>query len=223
MTGLKAPAIVSQWMIDKCNRMMIHENSACPSILGVILAGGQSSRMGQEKAFVLLQGRPLIAHVVGRFQPQVGVLAINANGDPSRFNSSGVDIFPDETEERLGPFAGISSALAYAAKNGFTHVATVPVDAPFLPDDLVARLVSGTDGSSPAIALSTRGPEPLFALWPVVWMARVAAFLEAGGRAPIRFLKDVPHSEISFETQPDGPDPFLNLNTPQDILLANPA
>src|SRR4051794_1376287 len=110
------------------------------AVLGVILAGGLSSRMGREKAFVALGGRPLLAHVVERFGPQVDALALNANGDPGRFAPFGLPVEPDRHGENPGPLAGISVAISLARRGGYDLVATCPSDAPFLPLDAVARL-----------------------------------------------------------------------------------
>jgi len=95
-------------------------------VLGVIIAGGKSSRMGQEKALMAWQGKPLIAHVVERLVPQVEALAINANGDTRRFGFLGLPVFPDELNDIHTPLAGLHAALAGAANNSFDAVLTVP-------------------------------------------------------------------------------------------------
>jgi molybdenum cofactor guanylyltransferase len=110
------------------------------AIAGVVLAGGRSSRMGVEKALVDFAGRPMLAHVLARFAPQVMALAINANGDPARFAAFGAPVIADLAPDQPGPLAGIAAALAWAQAHGCSRVATVPCDAPFLPRDLVARL-----------------------------------------------------------------------------------
>ena len=108
-------------------------------VLGIIIAGGQSRRMGgREKAFVLLDGVRLVERVISRIAFQVDAVVINANGDPLRFASFGHDVIPDEIEVGT-PLAGLHAAIAQGAVEGFDAVLTVPSDTPFLPLDLVAR------------------------------------------------------------------------------------
>jgi molybdenum cofactor guanylyltransferase len=190
------------------------------AVLGVILAGGLSSRMGREKAFVELGGRPLLAHVVGRFGPQVDALALNANGDPGRFAPFGLPVEPDRHGENPGPLAGISVAISLARRGGYDLVATCPSDAPFLPLDAVARL---RDALGPevdaAVASGPEGLEPLFGLWRVRAGAAVETALAEGRRAVHRVLAQVAHRTVAFPAG-HGPDPFSNLNTPEDLAAA---
>ena len=189
--------------------------------LGVILAGGRSTRMGTEKALLPIAGASLITHVVSRFAPQVGRLVINANGDPARFAALGLAVIGDcstgEQEfEYQGPLAGIAAALALAARSGFPHVATVPVDAPLLPLDLVERLAAGGSDDEIASAAGVNGIEPLFALWPTSLAPAVDAALAAGERAVRRLVEGLPHRLVAFTWEASEASPFLNLNTPAD-------
>src|SRR5689334_18769900 len=109
--------------------------SGPPPILGVVIAGGLSSRMGREKALISLAGKPLLAHVLERFRPQVDCVALNANGDPSRFAAFALEVAPDRHADHPGPLAGLAAALHLALSRGYELVATAPSDAPFLPLD----------------------------------------------------------------------------------------
>ena len=74
----------------------------------VILAGGLSSRMGGgDKVLLELNGQPLLAHVIARLAPQVGPLAISANGDPARFARFGLPVLADSLPDFPGPLAGV--------------------------------------------------------------------------------------------------------------------
>jgi molybdenum cofactor guanylyltransferase len=109
-------------------------------VLGVIIAGGKSSRMlGREKAFLKLANVPLIERVSSRIRFQVHAIAINANGDVSRFASLGVPVIQDAVALH-SPLAGIHAAISYGASHGYDSVLTVPSDTPLLPLDLVERL-----------------------------------------------------------------------------------
>jgi molybdopterin-guanine dinucleotide biosynthesis protein A len=186
-------------------------------IFGVILAGGQARRMGgADKAFVPLAGRPLVAHVLDRLEPQVERLLISANGDPSRFASLGNPVIPDAAPQ--GPLSGVLAALTQAARLGATHLVSSPVDTPFRPGDLVPRLLLAAEASPEglAIARTADGDHPTTALWPVSLAPSLAAYLAEGGAKVTRF------TEAHHAAHADFPDAcaFMNLNTPEDLGIA---
>jgi molybdenum cofactor guanylyltransferase len=185
-------------------------------IFGVILAGGESRRMGRDKAFVALAGRPLISHVLDRLEPQVETVMISANGDPSRFAALGCPVVTDAHAQ--GPLSGIHAALVQAASLGATHLVSTPVDTPFLPGDLVPQLLLASESSPAGLALATdtTGDHPATALWPVALASALAAFLASGEAKVIRF------TEVHQAARARFPDPraFLNLNTPKDLAAA---
>lgn len=185
-------------------------------ILGVILAGGEGRRMGADKALVALAGRPLIAHVLDRLEPQVERVLISANGDASRFAGFGCPVVADAAPQ--GPLSGVLSALSVAADQGATHVVSTPVDTPFLPGDLVPQLLLAAEGSVEGLAFAAdaTGDHPATALWPVALAPDLAAFLAEGQAKVTRFTAAHGATRAVF------PDPraFLNLNTPEDLAAA---
>lgn len=190
---------------------------------GVILAGGQARRMGGgDKGLLLLAGRPILAHVIDRFAPQVAALALNANGDPDRFAGFGLPVLPDPVPGRPGPLAGILAAMDWAAARGSEAVVTVAADTPFFPRDLVARLVAAAHGG----AAFAESPEdggrmrahPTFGLWPVSRRAAVQAAIAAGNLRVGAFAAALGAGRASFAAGP--PDPFFNINTAEDLALA---
>ncbi len=184
-------------------------------MLGVVLAGGRSARMGREKAFVPLRGRPLLAHVLERFSPQVGRVALNANGDPARFAAFGCAVLPDEVTD-AGPLAGIVAGLRHAAAEQWEAIATCPSDAPCLPLGLVERLWAGLGHGEAVCVRTAAGLEPLFALWRAGTLPTAERALHQGRLA----VRDV-LAELGFSTV-DWPDsaPFANLNTPEELARA---
>lgn len=128
---------------------------------GVIIAGGRSTRMGREKALIELRGKPVIGRIIARVGPQVGRLAINANGDAGRYAGFGLPVIPDKVEAGT-PLSGLHAALAWAEAEECEAVLTVPSDSPFLPHDLVARLM----GEGAAVAVSGGQAHYLTGLWP---------------------------------------------------------
>lgn len=110
-------------------------------VAGLILAGGQAQRMGGvDKGLQLLNGKPLVQHVIERVAPQVDGLWVSANRHLGAYQSFGYPVFSDEVIfQGMGPLAGIAS-FAEHIPEAFTHVQIVPCDTPFLPLDMCARL-----------------------------------------------------------------------------------
>ena len=189
-------------------------------IAGAVLAGGRSSRMGATKAFALLAGRPLLAHVLDRLRPQTARVYLNARDVSDRWRAFGCPLVEDPPEWRGdGPLAGIAAALARAAAEGFAWLATAPCDAPFLPLDLVRRLAEPiVFGALAAVAVGPGGLEPLFALWPVAAVGRIEAAL-AGSAGPSRVVQEMDAARVSFGSSAEI-DPFANLNTPEELAAA---
>jgi molybdopterin-guanine dinucleotide biosynthesis protein A len=124
--------------------------TASKPIVGVLLAGGKSQRMGGGDKVAPLGGRPLISHAAARLKPQVANLIINANGEASRFAAFHQSVVADSIADFAGPLAGIHAGLSWTQANrpGTTRIVTVAADTPFIPTDLVERFL-GTLGNRP--------------------------------------------------------------------------
>lgn len=190
-------------------------------IFGVILAGGEGRRMGgADKALLPFAGRRLLDHVQDRFAPQVEALALSANGDAARFDGRGLPVLPDD--RRLGPLSGVLAGLRWAAGHGTQAIVTVPVDAPFLPCDLVPRLTlaAETSRSGLAVAQCGRRLHPTFGLWPVALIAPLAGFLASGVNPKVMDFAAA-HDAAAADFADDGA--FANLNSPEDLTRAEAA
>lgn len=193
-----------------------------PGTAGIILAGGRSSRMGgAEKSLATLGGRPLIAHAIDRLRPQVSWLALNANGDPRRFGDLGLPVLADGIPDFPGPLAGILAGMRWAAVHGCETVASVAVDTPFFPTDLVARLSAARahPSNGPALAASGGRLHPVFGLWPVALADDLDAFLRKGETFRVgEFARRCACIAVPFD---EGPaDPFFNVNRLEDLAVA---
>jgi len=184
-------------------------------ILGLILAGGRSERMGQDKTLVELAGRPMLAHVCDRFGPQVDALILNSNAAPSQFQHSHLPLLPDEGES-MGPLSGLLAGLTYARARGAQWLALVPIDAPLLPRDLIPRLLAAIGQNDVAIARSTH-IEPMFSLWSCRAEAQIRRRAETGERALYRIAADLRHVYVDFESD----EGFLNVNTQEELARAH--
>lgn len=171
---------------------------------------------GADKALVALAGRPLIAHVLDRLEPQVERVLVSANGDAARFAGFGCPVVADAASQ--GPLSGVLAALTVAAGMGATHIVSTPVDTPFLPGDLVPQLLLAAEGSLGGLALAAdaTGDHPATALWPVDLAPALAAYLAAGEAKVTRFT-DAHHAARAVFPDPRA---FLNLNTTEDLAAA---
>ena len=184
------------------------------AVTGVVLAGGQGSRMGGiDKGLVAFRGRPLVAHVIDRLRPQVDAILVNANRNPEAYGAFGHPVISDEIAGFAGPLAGFERGLAHAATD---LVVTVPCDSPFLPADLVARLRSALEASQADLAVARTGdqPHPVFCLMRRSVHQSLLAFLGAGERKIDRWYAQLPRVEVSFD---DAPDAFANINTTGEL------
>ncbi|OPF95199.1 molybdenum cofactor guanylyltransferase MobA [Rhodopseudomonas palustris] len=190
----------------------------------VILAGGLARRMGGgDKPLRAVAGRPLLARVIERLQPQCRALALNANGDPARFAPFGLPVIADSVQGFPGPLAGVLAALDWAAaqQSDATCVLTAPGDCPFLPHDLVARLNEARLAEAAEIAVAASGGHlhPVIALWPVALRdALRTALFEDDIRKVERFTARYPRAVVEWPVTPF--DPFFNANTPEDVAEA---
>ncbi|MFC3571517.1 molybdenum cofactor guanylyltransferase MobA [Paracoccus sp. TOH] len=190
----------------------------------VILAGGLSTRMGGgNKALRMLAGETLLARVIARIGPQCGALAINANGDPEQFAAYGLPVIADGFAGFAGPLAGVLAGMDWAAAAGAESVVSVSVDTPFLPEDLVHRLREARGRSGLAIAASPDESgrlrdHPTCGLWPVALAGALRAALESGLHRIGQFAAAYDPGRAVFDSRPV--DPFLNLNTPEDLARA---
>jgi molybdopterin-guanine dinucleotide biosynthesis protein A len=188
-----------------------------PSVTGVVLAGGQGRRMGSvDKGLALLLGRPMAAHVIERFAPQVDEILINANRNMTEYMALGHAVIPDAIGGYAGPLAGLHVGLTHAAH---PLVATVPCDSPFLPHDLVARLSSALSDSAAdiAVARTFEQPHPVFAVVRRGVLPHLTQFLQEGGRKIDAWYATLKAIEVAFDDQADA---FRNINTADELKQA---
>jgi molybdenum cofactor guanylyltransferase len=189
-------------------------------ILGAIIAGGQSTRMGgHEKSFLDLAGTTLLERTLSRLRFQVDEVVINANGDASRFAATGVMVVEDILTDVGTPLAGLQAALYYGAAKGFDAVVTVPSDAPFLPLDLVQRLLEGGEVTGAAIARSGGQDHYLTGIWTTAMAKPLGRLIETEGLKRVQdFVTRAKAEKVVWAAVPH--DPFFNINTPEDLAVA---
>lgn len=194
------------------------------AIVGVLLAGGLSRRMGGgDKCLRMLGGRTVLERIIDRVRPQVTHLALNANGDPDRFADTGLPVVADTVEGYAGPLAGVLAGLEWTAQNhpDCRWIASFPTDAPFLPRDLVPRMMERVraSGADMACAVSDGRAHPVVGLWPV----RLAddlrrAMVDEALRKVDIWTGRYRLEQVAFPAAPI--DPFFNTNRPEDLEQA---
>jgi len=184
------------------------------TVTGVVLAGGQGSRMGGvDKGLQDFRGKPMAAHAIERLAPQVDEVLINANRNAQAYERFGHRVIADEIEGFAGPLAGFERGLAHAKGE---LVVTVPCDSPFLPSDLVARLRAALDQANADVAVAKTGDQahPVFCLLRRSLHGSLREFLAGGERKIDRWYAAHKVVEVSFD---DEPDAFRNINTREEL------
>ncbi|MCU0804685.1 MAG: molybdenum cofactor guanylyltransferase [Burkholderiales bacterium] len=179
-------------------------------ITGLVLAGGQGRRMGGvDKGLALLRGRPMVAWVLDRFAPQVDEIIVNANQNTEQYAAFGHRVVSDEIGGFAGPLAGLHAGLKVASH---PFVATVPCDSPFLPQDLVQRLLAAALANHADLAVARTGdqPHPVFALMRASVLGHLTGFLAGGGRKIDAWYASLAVVEVPFDDQAEA---FSNINT----------
>ena len=169
-------------------------------ILGAVLAGGQSTRFGSDKALAELGGRTLLSLAVDALAAQCdAVVVVGREAAPA-------PTLPDWPRAGMGPLGGIAAALHHAADAGYDHVLSCAVDSAGLTKTVLSDL-------SPAPAYCES--QPVIGLWPASASATVDALLESDARHSMRaFAERIGARPVHLSNIPD------NINTPADLRSA---
>lgn len=183
------------------------------TISGVLLAGGRATRMGgTDKGLLMLAGRPMAAHVAERLRPQVDELIINANRNADAYAAYADRVVADTMTGYLGPLAGLLAGMSVARGD---WLVTSPCDSPFVPDDLVARMVRARQADSADLAVAHDGErrQPVFLLVAAALRDDLQSWLADGGRKIDAWFARHRVADVDCS---DCPDTFLNINTPEE-------
>lgn len=192
---------------------MIKNDEKTSRLLGVILAGGASTRMGGNDKFMLPLGeKRILDYIVSRLSPQVDALILNTNANNI---SAELKVVPD-IGDAAGPLSGLYTVLCYARDNGFDKVVTVAGDTPFIPNDLVLRFMEHAHNAA-VVAKSDDRIHPIIGLWDVSLIAHVKTALENNELKMMNFIKNYAAFEVVWDQEID---PFFNINTAEDLKKA---
>jgi molybdopterin-guanine dinucleotide biosynthesis protein A len=186
-------------------------------ITGLILAGGRGMRMGGvDKGLQTLQGKPMIAHVMQRLQPQVDRIMINANQNLDRYRDFSFPVWSDEKNDYAGPLAGMQAGLIHCET---AYMLTVPCDTPMLPTDLVTQLATALEQSTADIAVANTKQhdriqrQPVFCLMKKTVLTDLTAALKRGVRKVDLWLAEKNVVDVVF----DDETAFANINTLEEL------
>lgn len=203
---------------------MTNNNEQTSNCLGLILAGGQSTRMdGVEKSFIKLGDAPLIERTINRLKPQISEIIISANSAPEKFRKFNLPIIKDTIEGYAGPLAGVLSAMRWAKTNQPTikSIITVAVDTPFFPTNYAKKMFPHHQVDVQiTIAKSGGRNHPVFAIWDVNLADDLEKFLvDEGNRKVMMFARRYKYFIQNFDDK-SGIDPFFNINTYENLTQA---
>ena len=180
-------------------------------IAGLIIAGGKSTRMGQNKALTYFKQKPLIEHVYDRLKDQVEKVFININQACNTLKYK-ENIIPDQKQNYQGPLAGLDAGLQMIQTE---WLQITPCDSPFLPLDLTQILMNTSKQSTHKIIIpQTRNNiHPTLGLFHSSIADDLNLFLKNDDRGFINFINSVGFEAVSFEDE----DAFVNINTPDEL------
>ena len=183
------------------------------AVTGLVLAGGRGTRMGSvDKGLQLFNGKPMAQQVLERLQPQVQHVLINANQNMEAYAAWGAPVWPDAISGFAGPLAGLHTGLLHCDT---PLLVTAPCDSPFLPLDLVTKLMAALQEQDADLAVavtglgSARQPQPVFTLARIDLLPHLTAFLSGGGRKVDAWYATLKVAEVGFEDEAA----FRNINT----------
>ena len=197
------------------------------NIVGVVLAGGQSKRMGgAHKGMLKLKTKSLSLHVLDRLSIQTEEIILNVNVQENLYKQFNLPIVRDSITDYAGPLAGVLAGMDWAYENGYNYILTVAVDTPFFPKDFLKKCKKTLmkDNCSIVLAYTTdkkkksKNLHPTFGLWDVRLRNDLRKSLNSGIR---KMLAWTDKHKVSYCKFSDSKfNPFFNINNPDDLIEA---
>lgn len=193
------------------------------NLLGAILAGGQSKRMGKDKLFLELNNKKLIEHTIDKVKKYLKKIVIITNQDNEFFFKNNLTTVKDCIEGQLGPLVGILTAMKWAKENlsKCSWIATFPCDTPFFPESIIKNFIEESEKKESLIlcASSHGRKHNIFGLWSLDLYDKLKDDLI---NKKVRKVQDwteknkIKNLEFKFKDY----DPFFNINTEEDLEFA---
>lgn len=180
----------------------------------VLLAGGGSRRMqGRDKGLLPLHGKPLAGHVIEQITSQAENLLLSCNENCEQYTQFGYPVIADTLPGGLGPLAGILSGMEHSDTE---YVLSVPCDTPYLPKELLSRMLQSLQQNGAAVCTVSDGQRlhPVFMLVSRRLKSDLKAYLLSGSRKVLDWYNKQRHCTADFSDQPNA---FANINTPEQL------
>ena len=193
------------------------------NILGSILAGGKSKRMGEDKLFLNLNNKTLIEHTINKVKKYFRELIIITNKENEFFAKNNLTTVKDCIEGQLGPLVGILTAMKWAKENSpkCSWIATFPCDTPFFPESIIPKFIEESKKKESLIlcASSHGRKHNIFGLWSLDLYDKLHNDLVNNKVRKVQdWTKENNIKNLEFEFK--DYDPFFNINTSEDLEFA---
>ena len=190
------------------------------NILGAILAGGKSKRMGKDKLFLDLDKKPMIQHTLDKVKKYFNKVIVVTNNENIFFKENNLITVKDCLEGQLGPLVGILTAMEWAKKNfpKCQWIATFPCDTPFFPESVILKFIQESKKSeSLLLCASSHGRKHnIFGLWSLKLYEKLKNDLIKNDIRKVEYWTEknnIKRVEFNFEKY----DPFYNINTLEEL------
>ena len=176
----------------------------------VILAGGKSSRMGSNKALILLNGKSIAQYITDTLQQVFPQVYISGKA----FSAPDIVCNIPDSDPNKGPMGGICASLAYLKEDAFF----APCDMPFLSQGLIKEILAKSVKGSPNVVRCAGKVYPTVGIYPYVVLPALQQALAANKLKMVAFLSE---NQVHYIDLPEHYAPFLqNINTPETLTQA---
>ena len=192
------------------------------NIIGIILAGGKSSRFGEDKSNIRLGSKTLLDHTIDKIEKEFSEVLIISNNKEYNFKNKKIHTVKDCIEGQLGPLVGILTAMKWVNENkkNYKWIASFPCDTPFFDTKLISKLKLKTKETSKKLIFlnSDKKRHNIFGLWSMDLIETLEKDIKNSFRKVEIWADKVGYESININTEKF--DRFLNINTKKDLEKA---
>ena len=192
------------------------------NILGIILAGGKSSRFGEDKSIAKLGDKTLLDHTINKIEKEFTEILVISNNKEFNFKNNKIHVVEDCIEGQLGPLVGILTAMKWVIinKKNYKWIASFPCDTPFFDIKLINELkIKVKETSKKLIFLnSNKKRHNIFGLWSLYLIEILEKDIKNSFRKVELWADKIGYENININEEKF--DRFLNINTKKDLEKA---
>ena len=192
------------------------------NIIGIILAGGKSSRFGEDKSNIRLGSKTLLDHTIDKIEKEFSEVLIISNNKEYNFKNKKIHTVKDCIEGQLGPLVGILTAMKWVNENkkNYKWIASFPCDTPFFDTKLISKLKLKTKETSKKLIFlnSDKKRHNIFGIWSMDLIETLEKDIKNSFRKVEIWADKVGYESININTEKF--DRFLNINTKEDLEKA---